>query len=185
MLGIGPSNMLDNTEKGIEKTVELGTKGKPRKLLGMELEWSNDGISVIQTQRNLMDTMAKIHEHALIGVKSSLPVNAEHFKESEDQCDKTLFQSIVGTLLFLARMTRPEISIHVNLLGRVTSKPTKQHLLMAYRVLKYLSLTSDQGIRLGKSGNLKVEIFVDASYGGDKARSQTEALMTLGHQPVG
>ena len=82
-------------------------------------------------------------------------------------------------------MTRPEISVHVNLLGRHAQKPTTVHLQSAYRVLSYLISTQSEGLKLRKPLHLDVKIYVDASYGGPKARSQSGTLITLGEQPVG
>ena len=187
MLGIGPSNMLDDIERGIGNSVELDKRGRPEKMLGMELTWNKEGTEVILTQYGLIDSLANTHRVSVTGARSSLPVDAECFKESRqnDPCDKKQFQQIIGSLLFIARRTRPDIAIHVNLLGRRASNLSTTHLQAAYRLLRFLELTRLDGIKLTKPRSLKVEIYADASYGGEESRSQSGAVMTLGGQVVG
>ena len=93
----------------------------------------------------------------------------------------------MGGLLFIARMTRPEISVHVNLLGRRTKDHTTQHWKTALQVLQYLHSTRTDGLRLRKpeGTELASHIYADASYGGEGARSQTGVMITLGNQLVG
>lgn len=82
-------------------------------------------------------------------------------------------------------MTRPNIAIQVNLLGRRASRPTVENLEAAKRILEYLRSTRQEGIRLRKPKNLELETYADASYGGEDCKSQTGVLITLGKQPVG
>jgi len=141
MFGIGPSSVLDNIERGIENSVELDKRGRPQKMLRMELTWAAE--SVILTQKNLIDTLVKRLKPLTTGVRSSLVVDAECYRQNEGDtpCDKTKFQQLVGSLLFIARMTRPEIAIHVNLLGQRASNPSHQHMRAAFQILKYLEST--------------------------------------------
>ncbi|KAI6246692.1 hypothetical protein HI914_04276 [Erysiphe necator] len=43
LLAVGPQDLLDSIERGIEKHVELDKRGKPKKMLGVELKWEDDG----------------------------------------------------------------------------------------------------------------------------------------------
>ena len=108
-------------------------------MLGIESEWSEDRHSAL---------------------------SLEHYnappEDSSDECEKTGYQRIVGGLLIIALMTRPEISIHVNLLGR------REY---AYSV--------GTGLIIQKPTNLQLTAYADASYGEPETRSQEGALMTL------
>lgn len=52
-------------------------------------------------------------------------------------------------------------------------------------ILRYLYSTKTEGLILRKADDLEVWIYSDAAYGGQKSRSQTGALMTVGNQLVG
>ena len=63
-----------------------------------------------------------------------------------DVCDddvKPLFQKLVGSLIYLAICTRPDISYAAMSLGQFNANPTRGHLLAAKRVLRYLAGTLD------------------------------------------
>jgi len=49
------------------------------------------------------------------------------------------YQSLIGGLLFIAGMTRPEISLHVNT-GRRVTNPSASNMMAAKGVLRYLRL---------------------------------------------
>ena len=85
----------------------------------------------------------------------------------------------------MARITCPEISVLVNLLGRRTSKPEPLNLKAALQLLEYLYSTKWEWIILRKPTDLDLKVFADAKYGGEKSRSQTGVLMTLVEQPIG
>jgi len=121
LLAIGSTEgALDKVEQAIEEHVELDKKGQPIQMLGMELKWEKE--SVILTQTRLIENTYNQHfpTHSTLG-KASLPSNAELFEHTktpgDEGCPKHIYQAIVGSLLFISRMTCPEIAIQVNLLG--------------------------------------------------------------------
>lgn len=73
---------------------------------------------------------------------------------------------LIGSLLYLANTTRPDIAQAVGVLSRYRGTPTTAHMHEALRVLRYLKETRDHTLQLGGS-NTVLEGFVDADYGGD------------------
>ena len=125
MAGYGPIHALTAFEKAVETKVELEKLGQPTKLLGMELTWDKDG-SVKLTQQDSIDKLMKEHEIPIIPNRS-IPLNPEGYATPGpnnatdlilNSQDHTKYQSLIGSLLYINRMTRPDISLHVNLLGR-------------------------------------------------------------------
>ena len=200
MMACGSKEVLDDVETSIEKTVELEKLGLPTKLLGMELTWSTNygDRSVKLTQRNSIEKLEK--EHGLTSQtipKKSLPLNPAMYNppspedEALNEEGKKKYQSLVGSLLYINRCTRPEISVHVNLLGRRTANPSQSNMIAVICILRYLASSKEEGITLTKTicesfektKELKtlitIEAYADASYGGDQARSQSGSLVTL------
>ena len=98
--------------------------------------------------------------------------------EALNEEGKKKYQSLVGSLLYINRCTRPEISVHVNLLGRRTAYPSQSNMVVAaICILKYFVSSKEESITLTKttheplektreSKTLTIEAYADASYGG-------------------
>jgi hypothetical protein len=136
----------------------------------MEVNWVSDH-EIVLTQTGFIENLALTH--GITGVKHSLPIKPTCYEPGyTSPANQMEFQAIVGSLLHISRTTRPEISIHVNLFGRRTIALSTRNLVTAKDILS----TKSEGLRLNpiKDSRLegKIEIYVDASYGGEEARSQ-------------
>ena len=72
--------------------------------------------------------------------------------ENGAKVDKTHFKHIVGSLRYLIA-TRSNVMFVVGLISRYMENPTKLHLQIAKRVLRYLKGTLEFGIFYNKGGN--------------------------------
>ena len=59
------------------------------------------------------------------------------------------FMSMVGSLLYAAMVTRPDIAYAVQALGRHLQSTTDEHFVAAKRVLRYLKETKELGLKYG------------------------------------
>ena len=186
---------ITTTESMIEKYVELEKLGQPAKLLGMELSWGSEYVKL--TQKTAIGNLAKEFEIAMAISTRSLHLNVNDYappmeKEPINFELQKKYQSLVGSLLYITRHTRPEISIHVNLLGRRTSHPSQLNLQTGIRILKYLQSSIEDGITLKRENQgLRsqeeqevIKAFADASYGGERAISQSGSLLTMNGQVI-
>ena len=115
-------------------------------------------------------------------------------EKEETISNPTKYQSLIGSLLYISRMTRPDIPLHVSLLGRRTANPGKANLQAALQLAQYLASTKEEGLILRdmqqemQKVDLKevpIAIYADASYEGENSRSQSGSLVTLyGKTPV-
>lgn len=67
-------------------------------------------------------------------------------KEAQDGIDHSLYQSAVGSLLYLATWTRPDIAFAVTNVARYCAKPSKEHWTAVKRIFRYIKGTKDLGI---------------------------------------
>ena len=65
--------------------------------------------------------------------------------------DQELYRGMVGSLLYLASWTRPDISFAVSELSRFVSNPGQPHLEAAKRVFRYLKKTINYGLTFRSS----------------------------------
>ena len=95
------------------------------------------------------------------------------------------FQAIVGSVIYLAQVTRYDILFAVNQLARAMTKPSKAHMAAAKHLLRYLAGTIDFCITY-KKDDFKLTAFSDANWGNnpDNAKSTTSYIIMLSKAPV-
>ncbi|MBX9691947.1 MAG: hypothetical protein K2Z81_06150, partial [Cyanobacteria bacterium] len=76
------------------------------------------------------------------------------------------YAQLIGSLLYLANTTRPDIAQAVGVLSRYRGTPTTAHMEGALRVLRYLKDTRHFALRLG-GNSVPLEGYVDADFAGD------------------
>ena len=92
----------------------------------------------------------------------------------------TPFRALVGSLLYLQQVTRPDISFITNVLGRQMSKPTDFHMQLGMKVLKYLKGTTDFSLNYTKAPRMDLIGMCDADYANDLDRkSMSGYIFTL------
>lgn len=100
--------------------------------------------------------------------------------------DKRKYRRIVGSLMYAAVATRPDISYAVGFLARHLGNPTQAHATLATKLLKYLN--GKQLITLTyphTNGQVKLEGYCDADWGGsDTRRSTTGYIYTINGTPI-
>ena len=67
--------------------------------------------------------------------------------------DQKLYQSAVGSLLYLSIATRPDITITVKNVAKFCAKPNKQHWLAVKRIFIYLKGTEHYGLLYKKEAS--------------------------------
>ena len=102
-----------------------------------------------------------------------------------DEAGVKLYQTIVGSVQYLAQVTRYDISYTVNQLSRACSKPAILHMTAAKRLLRYLKGAPDLAITYRK-GNFGLTGYTDASFAAnpDSRKSTTGYLFMFCGAPV-
>lgn len=92
------------------------------------------------------------------------------------------YQEAIGSLMYAAQLTRPDICFPLCLLSRFNKNPGKPHWQAVKRVLRYLAATNNRKlVYRGKDENNTMLGFSDADYGGDldSGRSTTGYAFVL------
>jgi hypothetical protein len=84
--------------------------------------------------------------------------------EATAACDQTLYLSIVMSLMYLARISRPDVLFPVTYLATKSAKSTVGHLSQVKRILRYLKGTMNQALRFAGTA-LDLCLYADASHG--------------------
>ena len=81
--------------------------------------------------------------------------------------DQQLYQSAVGSLLYLSVATRPDITYAVSNVAKFCAKPTNQHWVAVKRIFRHLKGIQQYKLLYSKSNSNNCVGFSDADWGGD------------------
>ena len=91
------------------------------------------------------------------------------FNDEATKQDVTLYQSMVGSLMYLAVHTWADIAYTVSVLSRFLTNPSLQHIKAAQRVFCYLQGTTYLAVVLGgdiDNKNIKLNSYSDSVFAG-------------------
>ena len=174
---------VEHAKKVMRSSFDIRDLGEAKYFLGMEIERDRAGGTIKLSQtKSIVDAVARCGlDDAKIN-RVPIHVSTHLTKTGSKPIDKTQvpYMELVGTLLYLASCTRPDISQAVGALSRYMAQPTEQHWKAAKGVLRYLSGTTTVGIAFSKGGSSLVG-YCDWDYAGDvdSRRSTTGYVFTL------
>lgn len=99
---------------------------------------------------------------------------------------KVPYSELIGSLQFLANVTRFDIAFSVNMLSRYLQDPGPGHWNAAKRVLRYLKETRNEGISYNHVITQDYICYSDADFAGDEdeRRSTSEYIAIMNGVPV-
>ena len=116
-------------------------------------------------------------EHGAAQFRSTFaPMTANLFDDLSDNSSMPVIpdgkhSSVIGSLLFAATITRPDIALAVGILSQFVSKPTKFLLKSAMRVLAHLYTTKDYELvyNISETNSALVSAYADSDYATGKS----------------
>lgn len=136
----------DFLKKHLTSNFEIKDLGEIKLCLGMRIRKEKDNL--ILDQSVYIDQLLRKFNMSDCKVVSS-PINNFDFSEgclSENEAEKyknPLYQKLIGSLMFLAVLTRPDIAYSVSFLSQFNNNHTEYHWNCAKNVLRYLKGTKD------------------------------------------
>ena len=130
---------------------------------------------------------AIVEKHAERCKAQKTPAAPDLFDESTGEAmDATAYASVLMSLMYVARFTRPDILLAVNALATKMAKPTASDWKKLFRVLGYVKATPDKGLTFkAVDGGPKLKLYVDASHAvHPDGKGQGGMVITLGSAPI-
>lgn len=149
--------------------LRLGTVSTLSYFVGIQVERNRRKRTIkIYQDRYIQDMLIRFDMVDCNAMRTPMVPTSESFVNSEDlgDEDQKLYREIVGSLLWLALATRPDVQFAVTKLTRFMKNPTKKAYVASKRILRYLKGTLDKGLVYGGQ-DLKLVAECDASWGND------------------
>ncbi|GMF21689.1 unnamed protein product [Phytophthora fragariaefolia] len=157
LLIVGTEIDIDIVLGELSSEFEIKDFGEVKHLLGMEITYV-PGLVLMISQKGYTETIL-----ARCKMDKCKPVPTPVCVNLDPEVD---YRQIVGSLQYLVQCTRPDIANAVRTLGKFLNCFTREHHVLAKRVLRYLRGTSEYGLVWMKKkttgSNMQIDAYVDA-----------------------
>ena len=173
----------------LEKHFQVHDLGDTSFLLGVHIQRERSKRTLTLSQHQyIVDLLQHYGMSDCVAVSTPLDPNCKLSKEQSPQDDKEKaamraypYAQLVGSLMYLAIATRPDISYAVGLLGRFSANPGLPHWKAAKHLLRYLKGTMDMKLTYAPDPS-QTELFTsycDADHGGDRDNKRSTSGMII------
>lgn len=156
--------LRDTIKERLGESFDIKDLGEAKNVLGMRIQRGADG-SLTLDQSAYTEKILKKYK-LWSANSSSTPMEEGLDPQKPDSCEEGLdFQGIIGSLMYLAVCTRPDISFSVTKLSQYNTAHNEEIFKYAKRVLRYLKGTQSLGLRYSADNITYLHGYVDASHG--------------------
>lgn len=175
--------VVGNNEEEVQRFLEkLKTEfkitiGSLNNFLGMKIECQDDGSITVSQENYTKKILERFRMNECNPVTT--PATREEGETSEDIKEQVPYREAVGSLMYLATATRPDIAYAVSFAARAVEKPTRKDWNNVKRILRYLRGTNNFSIKYQKDCK-QLAVYSDADYAGDVAtRRSTTGVVAM------
>lgn len=161
----GVKDNIETIVQGLKEEFEVKDFGFPKTFLGMEIEKLENGIKIKQ-KRQINKMLEKFGMKECKGVTTPI-VKGYQLDQSEPVTTEVPYRQLIGALMFVATVSRPDICYATSYLSQYLDKPTQSLWTQAKRTLRYLKQTADVGLLYVKNEDVSLHTYSDADWAGD------------------
>lgn len=184
---------LQKVKTFLSDKFQINDMGPVSNILGINIE--RDGLTgkIKLTQRRyITDMLQKFGMDNCKPISTPLEPNQKLTKEDKPttreealSMQRTPYRELIGSLIYLANATRPDLQSAANALNRFCTNPGHIHWQIAKRVLRYLQNTIDYGITYIKDRK-EMQAYVDSDWAGDidDRKSCSGNVIILANGPI-
>lgn len=168
----------------LNKTFRMKDLGLAKSCIGMRINQGENFIEIDQTKyvheildRFGMENCKPVKTPSETGIKLSIKM----VNQANSLVGKVPYQEAVGSLLYLAQATRPDIAFAVNNVSRFNAEHCDTHWTAVKRIFRYLRGTTDLKLRYEKTKSGRLTAYSDADWASeiDRRRSCSGYLIKM------
>ena len=182
--------LMDSIKAELQRKFKMRDLGPLHYILGIQVIRDRSKRLIYLSQaKHIEDVLSKHNMSNCRPVSTPLDKSVTLSKDDcPDSPDEVAYMSsvpylsAVGSLMYLAVGTRPDIAYAVGALSRFNSNPGRVHWQQCQRVFRYLQGTRDLMLQYGGKSDIKLDVYSDADYAGDldSARSTSGYAAFIG-----
>jgi hypothetical protein len=174
------SKALHDLRTNLTQHLDVKWQESVDQIIGLNIRHHSGGITL--KQHLLATQVVTTYNRPIIHQNTPLP-ESPLVTSSSEPVDTSTFRSVLGSLMYLACGTRPNISYAVNLLARFSNNPSSKHWTVLDHLVGYVQKNPWRGIKLNP-GKPSVQLYVDAGWGGEHKRSTTGFILQHYGNPI-
>lgn len=152
--------------------------------MGIKVERNSNGFHLSQElyTRKILSTFNFLNAHP----KATPIAPGQDVNDNSELNTAFPFRKAIGSLLYLSRGTRPDISFTVSVLSTYLDRPTNVHVAMVKHLLRYLAGTIQKELVIDCSINCNINAYVDSDWAGDRRdrKSTSGTYISCGKSPI-
>jgi hypothetical protein len=174
-------NVIKDVKEFLSQNLVMKDLGEADVILNIKLVREGDGGVTLLQSHYVEDVLSRFGYSDWKPAPTPYDASTILKKNKRIMRDQLKYSQIIGSLMYLASATRPDISFAVSKLSRFVSNPGDDHWRALERAMRYLKGTSNYEIHY--FGNLKVvEGYSDSNWisDADEIKATSEYVFTLG-----
>lgn len=184
-------DLIGKVKHTLASKYQMKDLGEVSMYLGVQIQRSREeGWLEIGQEKYIRGLKVRFSEELKGTTKVSTPISVgelgkirkgTYSGEDAKPADAKVYQSIIGSLMFAAVTTRPDLSFAVNTLAQWSIEPKQIHMLAAKRALRYLTDTAARVIRYSRQSGESLLGYTDSDYASERdAKSRAAYVFKLG-----
>ena len=175
---------MDELKQALKTRYKMKDMGELSYILGISVVQEKEKNCVFLHQKHYIETILQKY-----GMNNANPIttpadtNVKLIKDDgvSKPVNPSTYQSMVGSLLYAAMATRPDIAHAVSVVSKFNANPNAAHLTAVKRILRYLKGTVNLALKYERSESGTLIGFSDADWAGDQddRRSTTGKILFL------
>jgi hypothetical protein len=179
---------IEHFKNQLRERFEISDLGELTWLLGLKVERDRRARTITLSQGAYADTIVERFRledakdvHTPMDTGAVLSVDQSPMASTELEGMKNVpYQRAIGSLMYAATSTRPDITFSVSILSQFMRNPARIHWEATKHVIRYLKATKNLGLTLSTSTN-SLEAYIDADWASQPHRHSISGYVVLLH----
>jgi hypothetical protein len=174
-------------ERELTKTFEITSQYENLSYLGMSIKYDQEIAVIKVSQRGFSQEIVETQIDGKLRRAPPTPSTEDISTRNltSPPTDKQQYLSLVMSLMYLARLTRPDLLFSVTTLATRSADPRESDAAHLRRVVRYLEGTLDRGLVFSGDVELTPKVYADASHSiHHDGKGHAGIFITLGSAPV-
>lgn len=157
----------DNIVEHLKKEFKAKDLGEIKNFLGMHIERNNGEMKISQIEM-IKKLLEKFNMQNCKGNQTPMEVNFQ--PDLKEQIVNVPYRELIGSLLYISMISRPDIVYATSFLSKYLDKPTQSLWNAGKRILRYLKETINMTLTYKAANNGEyLEAYSDSDWAGDRS----------------